>query len=52
MLLSSCSENENNNAEPSGSNCISAQCTSIAKSTGLRCKNYTTNCNGRCYQHQ
>lgn len=34
------------------SNCALVQCYSIAKSTGYRCKNKTTNCNGKCYQHQ
>ena len=35
-----------------GNNCTSVQCYSTAKSTGNRCKNITTNCNGRCYQHK
>ena len=28
------------------------QCAGIAKSTGVQCKNKTTNSNGYCYQHQ
>ncbi len=31
---------------------ISVQCKGIAKSTGVRCKNMTTNENGFCYLHQ
>ncbi len=36
----------------STSGCTSVQCYATAKSTGSRCKNKTTNCNGRCYTHQ
>ena len=32
--------------------CPSVQCSATAQSTGVRCKRMTTNCNGRCYQHQ
>jgi len=35
-----------------GSNCVAVQCIATAKSTGNRCKNRTTNCNGRCHNHQ
>lgn len=40
--------------EPSNTSqgCSSVQCSAIAASTGERCKHITTNCNGRCYQHQ
>ncbi len=31
---------------------VAVQCQGIAKSTGLRCKNMTTNQNGYCYLHQ
>jgi len=34
----------------SGSDCSSVQCSGITQK-GLRCKNRTTNCNGRCYHH-
>jgi hypothetical protein len=34
----------------SGSNCPSVQCTGRTKK-GDRCKNRTTNCNGRCHTH-
>lgn len=36
----------------SGQGCSSVQCSATAVSTGQRCKRMTTNCNGRCYQHQ
>lgn len=36
----------------SGTGCTSVQCYATAKSTGNRCKNKTTYCNGRCYAHQ
>jgi len=35
-----------------GSNCTLVQCSAIAASTKSRCKRNTTNCNGRCFQHQ
>ena len=31
---------------------VSVQCKGLAKSTGVRCKNMTTNENGYCYLHQ
>jgi len=34
----------------SGSGCASVQCSGTTQK-GLRCKNKTTNCNGRCYLH-
>jgi len=36
----------------SSSKSVSAQCNGIAKSTGNRCRNKTTNANGYCYLHQ
>jgi len=36
----------------SSSKSISTQCNGIAKSTGNRCRNKTTNTNGYCYLHQ
>lgn len=35
-----------------GSGCQSVQCSATASSTGKRCLHMTTNCNGRCWQHQ
>lgn len=36
----------------SSSKSVSAQCKGLAKSTGNRCRNKTTNANGYCYLHQ
>ena len=33
-----------------GTNCETTQCGGMTKSK-TRCKNKTTNCSGRCYQH-
>ena len=35
-----------------GSGCLTIQCSATAASTGNRCQRMTTNCNGRCWQHQ
>ncbi len=37
---------------PSTGESVSVQCKGIAKTTGVRCKNMTTNENGYCYLHQ
>lgn len=41
-----------NYSSSSSSKSVSAQCNGIAKSTGNRCKNKTTNTNGYCHLHQ
>jgi hypothetical protein len=48
--LFACSKDSGNssNCDP---NCSSVQCSSQTQS-GARCKNTTTNCCGRCYQHK
>jgi hypothetical protein len=48
--LFACSKDSSssNNCDP---NCSSVQCSSQTQS-GARCKNMTTNCCGRCYQHK
>ena len=46
--LYSCTKDDS----PTASNCNTTQCTPTAASTGNRCLNKTTNCNGRCHQHQ
>lgn len=48
--LFACSKDNSgsNNCDP---NCSSVQCSSQTQS-GARCKNTTTNCCGRCYQHK
>lgn len=35
-----------------GTGCPTVQCSATAASTGNRCLHMTTNCNGRCWQHQ
>jgi len=35
----------------SGSGCTTVQCSSYTQA-GNRCQRMTTNCNGRCWQHQ
>jgi hypothetical protein len=36
----------------SDNGCPTVQCSATAVSTGNRCQRMTTNCNGRCWQHQ
>ena len=56
LALASCKKEElpssNNQSQAVGSNCASVQCSATAVSTSSRCKRTTTNCNGRCFQHQ
>jgi nitrous oxide reductase accessory protein NosL len=56
LALASCKKEElptpTNQSQAVGSNCSSVQYSAIAVSTSSRCKRTTTNCNGRCFQHQ
>jgi hypothetical protein len=45
-------EPDNGGNSGGGNGCISVQCSSTATSTSVRCQRITTNCNGRCWQHQ
>ena len=58
ILLSSCYKsdyqtdpNGGNNGGNSGTNCATVQCSAYTQN-GYRCQRMTTNCNGRCWQHQ
>ena len=48
MLFTSCSKDGGGGG---GGGCSSVQCSATTQS-GYRCSRITTNCNGRCWQHQ
>lgn len=50
--FSSCSKDSVEPSSSTSNGCASVQCSATASSTGQRCQNMTTNCNGRCYAHQ